>query len=140
MPNCIGRPLKEIDWEVVKDLAIAGCTGVEIAAHFNMHAKTFYDKCFKGQGEGFTTFVTRYRNIGAASIRTKQFDKALSGDTSLLIHLGKCRLGDTENKPEEESKNPKTKEYTDDYKPHPRGDEETGSDANPDSGLDQMIK
>jgi hypothetical protein len=99
-----GRPEKPIDWEKVKDLCLAGCSGTEIAPHFDIHHETFYDRCKKDNGINFTDFARQYHEKGSGLIRAKQYAKALGhtkeGDNTLLIWLGKQRCGQTEKREE----------------------------------------
>ena len=102
-----GRPKKPIDWEKVKDLCMAGCSGPEIAPHFDIHPETFYDRCVIDQGVKFTDFAGEHRQKGISLLRAAQFAKALGhsdkGDNTLLIWLGKQRLGQTDKKKEDEN-------------------------------------
>lgn len=97
-----GRPVKPIDWEKVKDLAMAGCSGTEICSHFDMHYDTFYRRVQQDQGVKFTEFIGEYSEKGKSLIRVQQFAKALGrtdkGDNTLLIWLGKQRLKQTDFK------------------------------------------
>lgn len=93
----MSRPEKEIDWNLVDSLLIAGCHGTEIAPHFDMHYSTFYDRVVKKYGISFTDYAQEKRQKGNSNLRYHQYLKALgkteAGDNSLLIWLGKNRLG-----------------------------------------------
>jgi hypothetical protein len=93
-PN--GRPPAKIDWEKVEELTIAGCLGSEIAGFFAMHPNTFYDHVEKKHGIKFSEFRQQFHSKGDAYLRASQFKKALKGDNSMLIWLGKNRLGQKE--------------------------------------------
>ena|ERR1022692_3082879 len=86
------RPEKAINWKTVDDLLVAGCLGTEIASHFDMHPDTLYRRIEEQYGMGFTAYSTEKRSKGDSLLRAKQFDKALKGDNTLLIWLGKNRL------------------------------------------------
>jgi len=88
----MSRPEKKINWHDVDAYLEAGCLGSEIAAQFDMHPHTFYDRVVKKYNMTFTDYCSEKRNKGAGLIRKKQFDKALEGDNSMLIWLGKNRL------------------------------------------------
>jgi len=91
------RPEKPINWEVVENLLISGCLGTEIAAQFDMHPNTFYEKVEKQYNLSFTEYSSEKRCKGNALIRAKQFEKAVKkGDNTQLIWLGKNRLGQKE--------------------------------------------
>lgn len=99
-PN--GRTSKEknIDWDKVDQLLIAGCLGTEIAPHFDMHPETFYDHVLRKYGICFSEYSFKKKSQGDSLLRAKQFEKALKGENTLLIWLGKNRLNqrDSEDK------------------------------------------
>ncbi len=82
-----------IDWEVVDKYLEAGCLGTEIAAYLGCHPETFYDRCLKEKGVGFSEYLATKRSKGDAILRAKQYELAMQGNTTLLIWLGKNRLG-----------------------------------------------
>jgi hypothetical protein len=90
------RPKKEIDWDLVDELLEAGCMGTEIAARFDMHQDTFYRRVEDYHGVGFTVYSSQKRCSGDTLLRKAQFDKALTGDNTMLIWLGKNRLKQAE--------------------------------------------
>jgi hypothetical protein len=104
----MGRPEKFIDWDRVDQLLMAGCTGIEIAPHFDMHYETFYDRVKEKYKVGFTEYCSLKRQQGESLLREKQYLKALgytdTGDNTLLIWLGKTRL----KQREEDSKIPQS--------------------------------
>lgn len=91
-----GRPPTKIDWAKVEELTAAGCLGSEIAGVFAMHRNTFYDHVEKNYGIQFSEFRQQFLSKGDAYLRAAQFKKALKGDNSMLIWLGKNRLGQKE--------------------------------------------
>lgn len=91
MPS-FGREEKPIDWDKVDSLLMAGCIGTEIAPFFNMHPKTFYERVQKKFGVSFTEYCYALHAKGEAHIKQKQFSKAMSGDTKMLMYLGEFRL------------------------------------------------
>ncbi len=96
----MSRPEKPIDWRKVDQLLMAGCFGSEIAEHFDMHPNTFYDRVFQEYNMGFTEYSSLKRAQGDGLLRARQFKKALEGDNTMLIWLGKIRL----NQKEQENK------------------------------------
>lgn len=96
-----GRPPKPIDWNLVNELLEAGCSGPEIAPHFNIHSDTLYRQVENKYGMNFTTYATSFNKKGESSIRKKQYDKALKGDNMMLIWLGKNRLKQADQHPQE---------------------------------------
>lgn len=93
----MARPEKPIDWDLVDELLMAGCEGTEIAPHFDMHYNTFYLRVQEEHGVGFSEYRAQKRSHGIACIRRKQFQKALDGDNTLLIWLGKTYVGQRES-------------------------------------------
>ena len=91
------RPEKPIDWEDVDYMLKCGCLGTEIAAVLGMHHRTFYDRVESKFGMTFTAYSQEKRAIGERCLRQKQYEKAMglteTGDNTLLIWLGKNRLG-----------------------------------------------
>lgn len=95
-----GNPKAEIDWDIVDSLLKAGCPGTEIAPHFAIHEDTLYDRCEKERGLPWSAYLRQKRSHGESNLRAKQYQLALKGDRTLLIWLGKQRLGQRENEQE----------------------------------------
>ena len=89
-PN--GRTEFPLDWSKIAELCIAGCSGREIAGYFGINPDTIYERCKKDLDMTFTHFSAQYQAKGETLLRAKQFDKAIKGDNTLLIWLGKNRL------------------------------------------------
>lgn len=92
-----GNPKAHIDWNLVDNLLKAGCPGTEIAPHFDICEDTLYIRCEKEKGVGWSAYLRQKRSQGDANLRAKQYTEALKGDRTLLIWLGKQRLGQREN-------------------------------------------
>ena len=88
----MSRPEKPIDWELVDKLLLAGCNGTQICPYFNMHYNTFYNRFQDHHGIGFSDYQCIKRSQGDSMLLTAQFDKAVSGDNTMLVWLGKNRL------------------------------------------------
>jgi hypothetical protein len=88
----MSRPEKEIDWVLVDKLLIAGCTGTEICSHFDMHHDTFYRRVEQKYGTSFTYYQQEKRQRGDSLLRAKQYEKAIQGDNTMLVWLGKNRM------------------------------------------------
>lgn len=106
-----GRPPKEIDWKKVDLYIKAGCTGLEIAAEFDMHHATFYEKVKEKYGIHFTALASQLSPAGELNIRVKQYLLALQGNVKLLQILGQERLG--QNKVKDENSHTYTVNITD---------------------------
>ena len=74
---------------MVDKLLQAHCPGTEIAASFDMHPETFYDRVKKEFGTGFTEYSSQKKNKGKGNLRLAQLKNALEGNTTLQIWLGK---------------------------------------------------
>ncbi len=95
-PQSKTRPCKPIDWKLVDTLLMSGCTGTEIATHFDMNKHTFYLRVEKEYGMTFTDYSSEKKQKGESLLRHKQFEVALKGDKTMLVWLGKNRLGQKE--------------------------------------------
>lgn len=84
----MARPKKEIDEDLVFQLASFGLTRSEIAAVCNCHPGTLDNRFSEVIKEGH-----EHRN---SSLRRKQYEVAMAGNTAMLIWLGKQYLGQTE--------------------------------------------
>ena len=93
------RPLLEIDWTLVDNYLKKGCPGSKIADAIGVSANTLYERCEQEKGVSFSQYSQQKRTNGDALLHSAQFDKALEGDTSLLIFLGKVRLEQREVAP-----------------------------------------
>jgi len=94
----MSRPETKIDWKKVGEYLQAGSNGVEIAAHYGIHPETFYDRCLKDNGIGFTEFCQRKKSHGKARLRLAQFTKAVEKeDSQMLKWLGIHLLGQKDN-------------------------------------------
>ena len=82
------RKLANIDGDQVRRLATLGCTYREIGAWFGVDESTVRKRfsAEKEQGE----------ENGKTKLRWRQFKRAMEGSDTMLIHLGKHRLGQTD--------------------------------------------
>ena len=86
--NKIGRPLKQVDEKLVKDLASIFCTMDEMAAIVGVSVDTLERR--------FAEAIKRGRETAKSSLRRLQWKAAKKGNTSILIWLGKQYLGQRE--------------------------------------------
>jgi hypothetical protein len=103
-----GCPPKVIDWALVDKKLIAGCNGVQVAACIGIHPDTLYIRCETDKGVTFSAYSQEKRSQGDSLIHGKQYEKAIEeGNVTMLIWLGKQRLGQSEtleeNKVDKES-------------------------------------
>jgi hypothetical protein len=81
----MGRPRKKVDIEQVQKLASLGCTTLEIAYVVGCSADTL-DRRFAGE-------LAKGRAEGKTTLRRRQWEAAMSGNTAMMIFLGKNMLG-----------------------------------------------
>jgi|TARA_Y100000593_G_C4055620_1_gene211862 hypothetical protein len=81
----VGRPKKELDTKLIERLSSIFCTNEEIASVVECHADTLADN--------FSEYLKKGRSRGKMSLRRMQWEKAQTGNTTMLIWLGKQMLG-----------------------------------------------
>lgn len=92
----MARPRKEIDFNELEKLCNIQCTAEEAAAWFGVSPDTIDRRLKEEYGIGFAEYFKQNRDIGKISLRRKQFQAAMSGNTSMLIWLGKNQLGQSD--------------------------------------------
>ncbi len=93
----MGRPPKEINWEIVEKRMQAGETAVSIASRHFIDPDTFYKRFKKQYGFSFGDRATRFREVGKSDILFIQYMKALSGNIRMLELLGREWCGQGKN-------------------------------------------
>ena len=88
----MGRPKKEINWDIVEKRMEAGCSGIEIAATLRINDDTFYSRFKEQYGKSFQDYSGSFYSAGDANLRFTQFAKAMSGNIPMLTLLGRERL------------------------------------------------
>lgn len=93
VPKATGRPQANIDWNIVDEYLVAGCSGNEIAAMLGINHHTLYDRCLTDNGLMFSEYSQQKKEKGDSLLRKAQFDAAVTDkDRAMLIWLGKQRL------------------------------------------------
>ena len=92
----VGNTVVPIDWDLVDSLIQKGCNGVQIAARLDCHPDTLYARCKTERGMHYSDYSLQKRAKGDTYLVETQYDLALEGDRTLLIFLGKTRLGQIE--------------------------------------------
>lgn len=87
-----GRPRKEISLAEMEKLLRMHCTLLEVAAWFNCSVDIIERRVLEATGKRFAEFSGEKRNAGKASLRRVQFNKALKGDRTMMVWLGKQYL------------------------------------------------
>lgn len=88
-----GRPKARIDWGFVGNMLEADCTATGIAAMIGISVDTLYVRCKTDNKIDFSAFSQQKRAKGDDLLRAKQFKVAMEGNPTMLIWLGKNRLG-----------------------------------------------
>jgi DNA-binding CsgD family transcriptional regulator len=84
-----GRPKKKIDEEQVIKLAAINCSYAEMASVLDCNESTLT--------RNFAQAIKKGRDQGRMSLKRKQYEVAMGGNTTMLIWLGKQILGQAEN-------------------------------------------
>ena len=92
----MARPKVDIDWKKVDKLLEADCEGTEIAAYLGIVPNTLYRRCEADHKISFSKYLQEKKAKGNSLLKVKQFDAAMSGDKTMMIWLGKQRLGQKE--------------------------------------------
>ena len=85
-----------IDWDRVEKMAMAGANGVQIAAALGIDYDTLAGRYKEDNKQVFSEYLTTKREKGNELLLRKQYDIAMSGDKTMLIWLGKQRMGQKE--------------------------------------------
>lgn len=81
----MARPRLVIDPDQVQKLAAIDCSVAEIGAVLGCSADTLQRR--------YAAAIEKGRQEGCASLKRKQFELAMAGNATMLIWLGKQRLG-----------------------------------------------
>ena len=91
-----GRPKADIDWAVVGKLLEAGCAGTDIASQLGISPTTLQRRCRAENNVSFSAFSQQKRMAGDNLLRAAQYKAAMEGNTTMLVWLGKQRLGQSD--------------------------------------------
>jgi hypothetical protein len=92
----MAKPLAQIDWDKVQYLFEAGCTTKAVARAIGVSHDTIRRRCKRDMRLDFHEFFRRCRARGDNLLRAKQYEIALKGNVTMLIWLGKQRLGQSD--------------------------------------------
>jgi len=85
----MARPRKTIDYKKLDAMCAIHCNGEECASILDMDYDTL-NRILKRDGHScFTDYFKLKSANGKMSLRRKQYDKAMAGDNTMLIWLGK---------------------------------------------------
>lgn len=86
----MARPQKDIDPRQVEQLAAIDCSYEEMAAVLGCSVSLLHKR--------FSTVIEKGRAAGRSSLKRQQFKLAMDGNPTMLIWLGKVRLGQKDTK------------------------------------------
>ncbi len=84
----MARPKKTISPKQVEELAKINCSYAEMAAVLDCNVSTLQRR--------FAQAIKKGRQQGTASLKRKQYERAMAGHVGMLIWLGKNLLGQTD--------------------------------------------
>lgn len=92
-PQGAGRPLFQIDWELVDELCRIQCTLREITEFLKCDKNTLHDATIREHGVEFSRYYEQKRGSGKVSLRRALWRRAVDdGDKTMLIWLSKNYL------------------------------------------------
>lgn len=91
-----GRPTRPIDYELLDKLCMIHCTGPEICSILEIDFDVLNRSLKREQGVSFKDYYLRKSSGGKASLRRKQIEVAMGGNTQMLIWMGKQHLQQAE--------------------------------------------
>lgn len=84
--------LDERDWHVIRAMCSIQCTGEEISSVIGISYSTLKRRIEETYGVNFEQYYKKESKAGLPSLRHAQWQKALEGNTAMLIWLGKQYL------------------------------------------------
>lgn len=88
-----------LDWEKFDKLCFLKCTLAEIAGFFDCSEDTIERAVEREHGVKFADYWRKKSQGGTIALRRWQMQKAEKGNVTMLIWLGKQRLGQTDKGP-----------------------------------------
>jgi hypothetical protein len=85
--------IAEDEWKFIEALCKIQCTGEEIAFALGISYDTLQRRVVETHGISFAEYYKRESAGGRASLRRAQWNKAMEGNPTMLIWLGKQYLG-----------------------------------------------
>ena len=96
-----GPYIKEVDYKTLEKLCAIHCTGEECAAILEMDYDTLNKRLNEDGHDGFSEYFKKKSSSGKMSLRRKQIEVALSGNTTMLIWMGKQHLDQKDQRRDE---------------------------------------
>jgi len=94
-----------VDWELVDKYLIGGAKGSQVAAAIGVHYDTLSNRCKEDHNVLFSEYSAKKKQKGNLMLHAKQYQVAMSGNTTMLVWLGKQRLGQTDQPKESQEFN-----------------------------------
>jgi hypothetical protein len=98
-PNLDGAPVIEFtekEWGFIDEMMGIHCTGEEIAAIMKVSYDTLERRIKQTHGVSYAEYFKQKSANGKMSLRRRQYTKAMDGDNTQLIWLGKNWLKQTD--------------------------------------------
>jgi len=92
----IGRPLAEFNQKLFEQACACFCTKKTICDVLECNPNTLTAWCYRTYGTDFAHARDKFKSRTKLSLRQKQYQVAMSGDTNMLKWLGKQELGQAE--------------------------------------------
>jgi hypothetical protein len=89
----MARPRKELNWIELDKLCLIHATRKEISDWFECSEDTIDRRCQEEFGISFAAYYDQKSVNGKMSLRRKQYEQAMCGNTTMLLWLGKQYLG-----------------------------------------------
>ena len=121
----MARPKVNIDWNKVDKFLEADCEGTEIAAYLGINPNTLYFRCKEDHKVSFSEYLQEKKARGNSLLKVKQFDTAMSGDKTMMIWLGKQRLGKSEKSQQQLDIHTEKNVFNITFQDEPQADETT---------------
>ena len=100
----MARPKKKLNKKQFENLCAIQCTKDEICSVLDVSDKTLDKWVKENYNESFSVVFKQKRNFGTMSLRRKQMEQALNGNTAMQIFLGKNLLNQSDNPMQDEIK------------------------------------
>ncbi len=96
----VGRPEKDIDWNMFEQLCGIHCTTGEIASFLKVHEDTLRPRALAYYGgDDYSAIYKKFQETGKCSLRRNQFAMSKT-NASMAIWLGKQYLGQKDKEEE----------------------------------------
>jgi hypothetical protein len=89
----VTKPLHQLDYKKLDAMCAIHCTGEECAAILGIDYDTLNSALKRDGNKSFSEYFAQKGSNGKMSLRRKQYDLAIAGNSTMLIWLGKQWLG-----------------------------------------------